>query len=222
MPAVDRLEGRRLFEHPLSPAVMEVVARRGYRAARVEEFIAAGVMDRSEFERHFDGKADCVLRISEALIDDFEAKLAAAYTSSPRWPENLRAVAYEVARWIRDYPDYTWFALIGVQEAGPMARVRREEVFDWCAELIDSGRALAPDPDSVPQGAAPMAVGSIVEILTRHVQGTIVLDPVEVMPKLMYGVVRPYLGEAAARRELEIAPPADLAELPPAGRRGDG
>jgi hypothetical protein len=29
----------------------------------------------------------------------------------------------------------------------------------------------------------------------------------ETVPELMYGAVRPYLGEAAARRELDIPPP---------------
>ena len=32
------------------------------------------------------------------------------------------------------------------------------------------------------------------------------------VPGLMYGAVRPYLGEDAARAELEISPPPDLAE----------
>jgi hypothetical protein len=31
------------------------------------------------------------------------------------------------------------------------------------------------------------------------------------VPRMMYAAVRPYLGEEAARAELEIPPPSDLA-----------
>jgi len=46
----------------------------------------------------------------------------------------------------------------------------------------------------------------------REGQGRLSSAPVELVPELMYGAVRPYLGEEAARRELTIPPPPDLAE----------
>jgi hypothetical protein len=57
-----------------------------------------------------------------------------------------------------------------------------------------------------------MAMGAIVETLRRQQEGTLAEDVVEAVPKMMYAAVRPYLGEEAARRELEIPPPPDLAE----------
>lgn len=204
------LEGLELFRHPLAPAVMAVVHERGYPDATVADFIARAGIEPSAFVGQFRDKKDVVLRVFESYIDDFEAKVKTAYATSPNWPDNLRAAAYETTRWIRDHPDGTWFGMVGALEAGEMARVRRENVFRWCAGLIDEGRAAAPDPGAVPEGAPLMAVGAIVEILTRQVQGTIIADPVETVPKMMYGAVRPYLGEGAARRELTIPPPADL------------
>jgi hypothetical protein len=212
MAADHRLEGRELFAHPLAPAVMATVAERRYQAARTEEFFARAELDPTEFEGQFEGKADIVLRVFEAYIEDFEAKAAAAYANSSVWPDNLRMVGYEAVRWINRHPDATWFGMIGAQEADEMARVRREGIFRWCAQLVDDGRAVALDPDAVPRGAPLIAIGSIVEILTRYAQGTFIANPVELVPELMYGVVRPYLGEEAARRELTIPPPPDLVE----------
>jgi hypothetical protein len=62
----------------------------------------------------------------------------------------------------------TWFMLVGVLEAGDMACARRDQIFGWAAELIDVGRAEAPDPLAVPRSAPLMAVGAIVETLRRH------------------------------------------------------
>jgi hypothetical protein len=56
-----------------------------------------------------------------------------------------------------------------------------------------------------------MMVGSVVEGLRRQQEGTLPGDVVSLVPRMMYVAVRPYLGEEAARRELEIPPPPDLA-----------
>jgi AcrR family transcriptional regulator len=204
------LEGGAPFRHPLAPAVLAVLHERGYNEATVEEFIARAGIEPAEFDASFRDKPDVVLRVFEAFIDDFVAQVKRAFESVSGWPDNLRAAAYETTRWINEYPDAAWWGMVGVLDAPEMARVRREEVFRWCASLIDEGRAQAEDPAAVPRAAPLIAIGAIVEILTRHQQGTIDDDPVATVPKLMYGAVRPYLGEEAARRELEIPPPPDL------------
>jgi AcrR family transcriptional regulator len=211
----DRLEGPALFEHPISAAVIAAIFERGYQGASVEEFLQRSGITAAEFDRRFDGKRDATLRVFEAYIDDFVTRARTAFESSPDWPENLRATAYEVVRWIGRYPEAAWFGMVGVLEAGDMALVRREEVFKWCASLIDRGRAVAPDPEAVPRSAPLIAIGAIVEMLRRYEEGSLIADPIATVPELMYAAVRPYLGEEAARRELEIPPPPDLAAEEP-------
>jgi AcrR family transcriptional regulator len=210
MVAAERLEGKRLFEHPIAPAVFAVIRERGYELASAEEFASRADVEQAEFDRQFADKADATLRVFEAFIDDFVTRVRMAYESVPGWPDNLRAAAYETTRWFRDHPDATWFGMVGALDAGEMARVRREEVFKWCAELIDEGRAVAPDPEAVPASAPMLAVGAVAETLRRQQEGSVAADVVETVAELMYGAVRPYLGEEAARRELEIPPPPDL------------
>jgi AcrR family transcriptional regulator len=205
-----RLEGAALFADPIAAAVIAVIHERGYEQATVAEFARRAGITPAEFDLQFDGKRDATLRVFEAYIDDFVARARTAFESSPEWPRNLRAAAYETVRWITQYPEAAWFGMVGVLEAGDMALVRREEVFKWCASLIDRGRAVAADPAAVPRSASLMAIGAIVEMLRRQQEGSLVADPVATVPRLMYGAVRPYLGEEAARRELAIPPPADL------------
>jgi AcrR family transcriptional regulator len=206
------LEGRALYEHPISASLMAAIHRHGYREVDITEVAAEAGMSRPEFDLQFRGKDDLTLRVFEAFIDDFEDRIRTAYDSLPSWPDNLRAAAYETVRWITEYPEGTWFGMVGVLEAGDMALVRREGVFKWCASLIDAGRSVVADPDAVPRSAPLMAIGAIVEMLRRQQQGALFADPVATVPRLMYSAVRPYLGDEAARRELEIPPPADLRE----------
>jgi hypothetical protein len=54
-----------------------------------------------------------------------------------------------------------------------------------------------------------IAVGSIVQLLTRRVQQGVTIEPHGMVPEIMYGIVRAYLGEEAAAEELVLPrPPA--------------
>jgi AcrR family transcriptional regulator len=196
------LEGPSLFDHPLSAAVIEVVAIRGYEQASVEEIIERAGVPRSEFDRLFTDKADIVLRVFESYIDNFKHRAGRAYESFPTWPDNLRAAAHEFLAWIEDHPHAYEFGMVRILDAGEMARLRREELFVWCAELIDAGRAVAPAPEAVPAVAPLIAIGAVVEMTTRHAAGEFEIDPEDATRQLMYAAVRPYLGEEAAREEL--------------------
>lgn len=209
-PPGDALEGPRLFAHPLGRAVVEVVNERGYELADVAAFAARAGVTAAEFDRHFADKGDAVLRMLEASIADFRARVGAAYEAGGGWPDRLRAAGHETARWILGNPELTRFAIVSTVPAGDMARARREELYLWGASLIDAGRPLAADPGAVPRRAGILAIGAVVEELRRRQEGSLHGDVVAAVPRLMYGAVRPYLGEAAARRELELPPPADL------------
>lgn len=60
--------------------------------------------------------------------------------------------------------------------------------------------------DSIPAFTAEGVIGSIGEMLTKRLQRP-GFDPYDLVPELMALAVRPYLGEEAAARELEIPPP---------------
>jgi AcrR family transcriptional regulator len=214
------LPARDLYSHPLAHAVVSVVAERGFHDATVEQIVERAAVERAEFYRLFDSKADAAGRAFDAYIDNFQGKVKSAYDSATLWPDRLRAAAYATMRWMIENPEGTRFGMVSALEAGERPRLCRERVFIWCAELIEDGRKFAPEPAAVPEGAALMAVGAVVELLSRQLQGTIDADPLETVPKMMYGAVRPYLGEEIARRELEIRPPSDLGgPLPFGGSR---
>jgi AcrR family transcriptional regulator len=205
-----RLEGAPLLAHPIADAVMATIRERGYPAARVEEILARARMTEADFDRQFTDKEELSLRVFEAYVDDLVDRVDAAFSAGGSWPGNLRAAAYETARWILANPTVTWFGLVGVLEAGDMARARRDQVFSWGASLVDAGRAVAVHPDAIPRSTPLIAIGGIAEALRRHAEEAVDVDVAEALQRMMYVAVRPYLGEAAARTEFAIEPPADL------------
>jgi AcrR family transcriptional regulator len=212
MAAGRRLEGPELFVHPISKALIAVVHERGFEAAGVEEICERAEMAPEEFAARLGTKAKATVAVFTAYIGDFRRRVAAAYDSEPDWPANLRAASYETVRWMNAYPEAAWFGMVGVLGAGDMALVAREELFKWCAGLIDAGREAAPDPAAVPAAASMIAVGAAVEVVRRQQEATFGGTTAETVPQLMSAAVRPYLGEAGAQAELGVAPPEDLAE----------
>jgi AcrR family transcriptional regulator len=196
------------FADPIAAAVIDEVVQRGYAAATVAGVIARAGIDRVEFERRFADLEDCALRSYEAFIADYERRVGAAYNGETEWRTALRAAAYETADWMETNPNLVRFGTVEVLEMrSEMARVRREEVFVYCARLIDGGRAEAADPSGVPDSAAIVAIGSIMQLLTHRVQKGAEFDPHSMVPELMYAVVRPYRGEEVAREELTMPRP---------------
>jgi AcrR family transcriptional regulator len=196
------------FAEPLYVALIDVIAERGYEATDVDSVARRAGLTRDEFDARFSGKEECVQKAFEAFIEDFLRHVQRAYDGKPGWPGALRAAAYAAADWMNDHPRTARFGGVGVLAArSEMIRVRREEVFQYCATLIDAGRAEAADPSAVPQAAPIMAIGAIAQILTQRMQKGEELETERMVPAMMYQAVRPYLGEEAARQELTMARP---------------
>jgi AcrR family transcriptional regulator len=196
------------FADPLYVALVEVVAERGYEATEASEVISRAGISNSDFEARFGGWEDFVLAALGAFIDDFTAGVQSAYDARPDWRSALRAAAYAAADWMNDHPRTARFGGVEVLAAhDEMIRVRRERAFQYCAGLIDAGRAEAADAAAVPEAAAVMAIGAIAQILTQRMQRGEALETDRMVPAMMYQAVRPYLGEEVAREELTIAPP---------------
>jgi AcrR family transcriptional regulator len=196
------------FADRLYVALIDVVAERGYQAADVESVTRRAGVDTAEFYRRFADKEDCVQQAYEAFIEDFLRHVQRAYDAGPDWRSALRGAAYAAADWMNEHPRTARFGGVDVLYArNEMVRVRREEVFRYCAGLIDAGRAEAPNPSAVPEAAPIMAIGAIAQTLTARMQKGEALETDRMVPAMMYQAVRPYLGEAVAREELAIAPP---------------
>jgi AcrR family transcriptional regulator len=202
--------GPELFAHPLAKATVEVLRDRGFEAAEVADMCRHAGVTESDLPERMREKRYLVIAVSEAYADDLQVEVGAAFAAEPVWPDSLRAAAYQAVRWIGRHPEAAWWGTVGVLEAGEAARARRDEVFAWAAGMIEAGRAAAPDPEAVPDHAATLAIGAIVETLGRNMQGSVGGRPVDGVKWLMYGAVRPFLGEEAARAEFEIPPPPDL------------
>jgi AcrR family transcriptional regulator len=196
------------WRDPLAVAMVDLCAERSYERVDVEDLLERSGLSAAEFSRRFIDKEDCAMEVLEAFVEDFETRIRSVFESHEEWRTALRATAYECADWAEEHPNLLRFGTVEILAAkSEMMRVRREEAFQFCAELIEAGRAAAPDPDSVSQAASMVAIGSIMNLVALRLQRGEELRVHESVPEMMYAAVRPYLGEEAAREELSLPRP---------------
>lgn len=149
----------------------------------------------------------------EAGTDELLLRVGAAFIGEERWVDQLRAVAYEMLRFLREDESRARLMVIEAASRTPRAREIRDNGMRALTELIDAGRRELPDPDSVPHSDAAIAAGVIYSRLHVGVERGVAGLDTELVRELMYTAVMPYLGAEAALAELEVPPPPDLAGL---------
>jgi AcrR family transcriptional regulator len=193
-----------LQDDAIASALVDLVGERGFDETSAADVIWRSGVTSQEFFRRFADLEACALFSLEILLDLFKARLEQAYAAAPDWRQGMRAVAEEIARLTSEAPTRFRFAMVeSLKAKDEMLRVRREDGFIYAEQLIDRGRLSAPDPDAVPRAAAAIIAGSVAQLLARRLQPGADRDPLEIVPQIMFLVVRPYLGYAAACEELE-------------------
>lgn len=140
----------------------------------------------------------------QAGTDELLARVAQAYAAEETWSDQLRAVAYEMLRFLSEDPERTRAMTVDVLSAGERAQLIRDQGMQALVELIDQGRQELDDPDSMSRTTAEGIAGAIYNRIHVAVAAGR-FDALEPMvPELMYNAVLPYLGTEAAMRELSM------------------
>jgi hypothetical protein len=192
------------FGDPLALAVVQEVFEQGKAASEAGVISRAGVPP-AAFSERYTTIEDCAGHAYERFIADYERRIGKAFNAHPDWRTSLRAAAYESADFIHGNPELTGFGMTGVlQMKSERARLLREDLFVFCADLIDLGRTEPGSRAPVDGSGATFAIGSILQLLTHRLQTRADFDPYKIVPEMMYSIVRVYLGDAAAEEELSV------------------
>lgn len=188
-------------------AMVGLASERGYDAVGIADVAERAGGTVADFERHFPSKLACAVAILEGIAESNLREVRGAFDGEPAWPDSLRAAAYAHADWILANPEKMRFGLLETVWASELTGALRDSLFGEYVAMIDAGRKVAPDPDSIPAFTAEGVVGAITEVITRRLRPEQSGELLDLVPEMMYLAVRPYLGEEAARRELTMPRP---------------
>lgn len=124
------------------------------------------------------------------------------------WRIRLRATAYALYRSLDHDERLRRFTAIEARAAGERSALMIDEAIESLCDLIDEGRAEPTAPSNLTRATAGFLAGAVFNevYLSSRRHGPLPPER-EVVPKMMYLTVLPYLGATVAAEELRIPPP---------------
>jgi AcrR family transcriptional regulator len=190
-------------------AFTEVVAESGLEDAGVGRVCKRAGVSRRTFYDLFEDREACFLAVLDNAMERISRYVLPAYMQKARWRERVRSALAALLDLFQEDPPLARVCLVETLKAGPAVSEFRRRVLDVLASAIDEGRQEAKVSAEPPPLTAQSTVGGAVSVLhARILEG----DPApltDLLNPLMSMIVHPYLGAAAARRELEhdVPPP---------------
>jgi AcrR family transcriptional regulator len=189
-------------------AMVQEVAERGAGKVSVAHVVARSGVSRRTFYEVFEDREDCFLAAFDEAVARVAAVIVPAYEERGPWRTKMRT-ALTMLLELLDYDRGTGHLLI-VESlgAGPQALEYRGRVLARIVAAIDEGRAIADaekrgkvesPPPLTTEGVAGGVLSVIHARLTAKRPGSLI----DLAGPLMGMIVLPYLGPAAARREIE-------------------
>jgi AcrR family transcriptional regulator/DNA-binding MarR family transcriptional regulator len=198
-------------------AVVELACDGGVQTLSVAVICARAGVSRRTFYDLFEDRDDCLQAAFEDVVDTATEVVVKAVVGDERgqggrggqkahgWIERVRAGLTALLSLLDQEPGLARLLIVDGPSLGPKALRVRGGVLARAARLIDEGRSEARAGREPPPLTAEGTVGAVLSVIhTRLLQR----DPhplTQLTGSLMALIVHPYLGPAAARRELDKA-----------------
>jgi AcrR family transcriptional regulator len=185
-------------------AARQVVASEGYARMSVERVVARAGVSRKTFYDLFENREDCFIEAFDDAVAHAERIVREAYDAGTGWRGRIRAGLAALLALLDDEPELRTVCVVEALAAGPRVLEHRTRILEALIAAVDEGRGEArKDP---PPLAAEGVVGAVLAVLHARVLQGIPLS--DLLGSLMGMIVLPYLGNAAAERELTRPAPA--------------
>jgi AcrR family transcriptional regulator len=191
------LQRRRMFS-----AAVEVVSEVGYPGMSMARVTRRAGVSREAFYECFEDREDCFLAVFDEAIARAGVVARAAAAAEVSWRARVRAGMSALLECIGDEPGLSALVVVDSLGAGPRVLRRRAQWLVTLAGIVDEGRSEVRTSVAPPPLAAEGVVGAVLGVLHARLSEAEGQPPRELLNPLMAIVVLPYLGPAAARREL--------------------
>jgi DNA-binding IclR family transcriptional regulator len=204
---IDRQRARRLV------TAAEALRKFPYEGLGVPETNGRAALAREAIADHLQGSEACQLEAFEQALALAAERTSLAFYARDGWLDAVRAALLALLEFFEEEPEVGKYLVVHSAQAADAVLERRREVIDRIAKLLDDERAPARGfpPPLTAQAVVNGALGVLSERLSQPHPGLLI----ELAAPLMSFTVLPFLGVAAARREL--AGPREPGELDSAG-----
>jgi AcrR family transcriptional regulator len=185
-------------------AAVDVVGELGYSGMSVARVTSRAGVSRRTFYDLFEDREDCFLAVFEEAVHRAGALAGEACNARPgRWRERVRAGLTALLGFLDDEPGLRALMVVDALAAGPRVLERRARVLDTLRNIVDEARRETKPGREPPPLTAEGIVGAVLAVIHARLLSHKNPRLIGLLNPLMGMIVLPYLGQAAATRELE-------------------
>lgn len=204
----------------LSSAAM-VVSEHGYGQMSVARVTAGARVSRRTFYDVFEDREDCFLALFEDAIARVTDLVVPAYEGERMWREQVRAGLSVLLVFLDEQPRLASLLIVDALSAGSRVLSRRAEILARLGTALDRDGARSKHGRRSAAITGEGVVGAVFSVIHTRLPAERPGALVELLNPLTSMIVLPYLGSAAAQRELDRPVPKHA--RPSGGaRNGDG
>ncbi len=209
--AADRLA--EIQRSRLIAAAITTIADIGYERATVAHITDRARVSRRTFYELFANREECVAAVLDHLVELLGAEFRAAGIEGLAWCERVRAGLWTILCFLDREPLLARVCVVQAARAGSSVLARRDQILASLVAVVDEGRhERAHGHERSPLTAEGLVGAALAIVHARLARGE--RQPLrELLGELMGMIVLPYLGPAAARRELARPAPAVVAPV---------
>jgi AcrR family transcriptional regulator len=195
---VDEIQRARVLS-----ALCEVVSERGVGAVTVADIVARAGVSRRTFYALFADRDECFLAAFDRAVGAAAGQVVPVFEAEGRWRDRIRRALVASLEFIEEEPGLGALCVVHALGAGPLALARRAELVSALVVAIDEGRCEARKGHEPAPLAGEGAVGAVLAVLHSRLCREDAGESLTALAGALMGmIVLPYLGQAAAEREL--------------------
>lgn len=198
-----------LERRAITDSLIELALRDGYSNVSLDAVIERSGQGAEAFARQFKDLEDCYTVLLERYRAEFLQRVLAAFAGPQTWRDQIRAVAWAMQEFFVEDYDRARMMVVELHAAGPRPQLIRDQGMDMMIELIDQGRNELDHPDSISRTTAEAVAGAIYAQIHMLVKGGRFTESASFVPRLLYTVFSPYLGNQVALAEMQRPPVPD-------------
>jgi AcrR family transcriptional regulator len=183
-------------------AFVEVLAEGGLEDTRAGRVCTRAGVSRRTFYDLFDDREACFLAVLDDALERVSQTVVPAYEREARWRARIRGALVAMLAFFDAEPALARACLVETLKGGAAIIERRRQVLDTLISAVDRGREEAKGDAGPPPLTADSTVGGALSVIHARLLEGDSRPLVELVNPLMSMIVHPYLGPAAARREL--------------------
>jgi AcrR family transcriptional regulator len=190
----------------LLAAALQEASRRGWGQTSVSHIVARARVSRKTFYELFDSREGCFAAVFEEAVTQLDRVAAPAYASEGTWSQRLRLALAALLAFLERDRDVGAFALACLAGDGSIHPRLRAQVLARLRDVVEEGRSQARVRGELSPLTAEVVVAGVLAVVHARLRAR---SPRlgDLLNPLMWMIVLPYLGPAAAARELHRAPP---------------